>query len=317
MFKNLPIKLILVLFLSFVFTDNIFSIDDEEFITNHFWRKMIKLSPPKRPRIALVLSGGGARGLAHIGVLKILHEENLPIDIIVGTSMGALIGSLYAAGVPIEKIENIGKVVGWDDLTNISDPSIIRLLLTSKLLSTKKIESYLEKNIGRVRFDELKIPFACVATDLITGEKIIFREGDVALAARASSTVPGLFDPVEFRHRYLIDGGLSDNIPTDVAELMGADYIIAVVSSSDFSKNDVKNVFMVLTQSIYIQGKLLDQHNIEIADYVIKPDVSDISVVDLRRSKECIEAGMIAAKNAVWNLKQQLLEKSSDESLFK
>jgi NTE family protein len=255
--------------------------------------------------------------LAHIGVLKVLNEEKLPVDIIVGSSVGALIGSLYAAGVPMAKIEQIGENVGWNDLTDISDPNLIRLVLTRRLLSTEKIETYLEKNIGKAEFSELKIPFACIATDLNTGERIIMREGSVALAARASSTVPGLFDPVEFRHRYLIDGGLSDNIPTDVAKLMNADFIIAVVVSADFSKNDVSNVFMVLTQSIYIQGKLLDQEKTALADFVIAPKVDDVSAVDLGRSKDCIEAGITAARQAMPQLKQRLIELTSDYYLFK
>ncbi|MFH1368372.1 MAG: patatin-like phospholipase family protein [Elusimicrobiota bacterium] len=292
-------------------------LDQETFLTNYLWQRFIELAPPHRPRIALVLGGGGARGLAHIGVLKVLDEEKLPVDMIIGNSVGALVGSLYAAGVPMDKIEQIGENIGWNDLTNISDPSIIRLLITKRLLSTEKMEKYLQKNIGSVRFEDLKIPFACVATDLKTGERIILRDGDVALAARASSTVPGLFDPVPYRQRFLVDGGLSDNIPTDVARLLGADFIIAVVASADFSKYDVSNVFMVLTQSIYIQGRLLDNERLKLSDFTIIPKVKDVTAVDLSRSKDCIEAGVLAARQKILELKQALIQRTSDEYLFK
>ena len=278
---------------------------------------MISLPASDRPKIALVLGGGGARGLAHIGVLKVLSEEKLPIDMIVGNSVGALVGSLYAAGVPMEKIEKMGENIGWDDLTNISDPNLFRLMLSRRLLSTDKMERYLESNIGDVRFEDLKIPFACIATDLKTVERIVMRDGKVALAARASATVPGLFDPVEYGHRYLVDGGLSDNVPIDIAKLLGADFVIAVTVSGDINTQDISNVFMVLTQSIYIQGRQLDAEKIKAADFVISPNVKDVTAVDLSKSKECIDAGTRAARLAVMELKKKLVERTSDYYLFK
>jgi NTE family protein len=294
-----------------------FSIDQEEFITNYLWQKVISLSPPERPRIALVLGGGGARGIAHIGVLKVLNEEKLPVDIIVGNSVGALVGALYAGGQPMDKIEKLGENVGWNDLTDYSDPSILRLIISRRLLSTEKMELYLKKSMGNARFEDLRIPFACVATDLRTGERIILREGEVAPAARASATVPGLFDPVEYRHRLLVDGGLSDNIPIDVAKLLGADFIIAVPVSGDISVHDVSNVFKVLMQAIYIQGRQLDIDKLKEADFVIAPDVKEVTVADLSKSKECIESGMVAARQGVAGLKRKLIERTSDYYLFK
>jgi len=290
--------------------------DEDKLITGYLWKKFVRLSPPRRPKIALVLGGGGARGLAHIGVLKVLREENVPIDMVVGTSVGALIGAVYCAGEPMDKIEKMGETINWNDLTNLSDSSLVRLLISDHLLSTEKIEKYLSEKIGNKNFEDLKIPFACVATDLVTGEKIIFREGQVARAARASSTIPGIFDPVQFRHRYLVDGGLFDNIPTDVAKLMGADIIIAVSVSADFSKNDISNVFMILTQSIYIQGRQLEEERAKLADVVIRPRVGDVSAVDLGRSRECIDAGVSAARQSVGQIKLRLIESVTDYYLF-
>jgi NTE family protein len=291
--------------------------DENKFITDYLWKKVISLAPPQRPKVALVLGGGGARGLAHIGVLKVLEEEKVPIDMVVGTSVGAMIGAVYCAGEPMDKLEKMGETVNWNNLTNLSDASIVKLFISEHLLSTEKIEKYLDDKIGKKSFDELKIPFACVATDLVTGEKVIFREGEVAKAARASSTIPGIFDPVEFRHRYLVDGGLYDNIPTDVAKLMGADIIIAISVSADFSKNNISNVFMILTQSIYIQGRQLEAERIKLSDITIRPEVGDVSAVDLGRSRECIDSGISAAREAVSEIKLKLIERVSDYYLFK
>lgn len=313
-------KLIRIASLSFlltiVFVPHILSFDGDSFLTDYFWSRYTQVSSTQRPTIALVLSGGGARGYAHIGVLKVLEQEKIPIDMVVGTSVGALIGALYAAGVPVEKIEHIGEKTGWDDLADISEVGMLRLLMADRLLSTEKMQKYLEENLGNKRFYELEKTFACTATDLITGERIVFREGFVAHAARASATVPGLFEPIEYRHRYLIDGGLSGNIPTDVAQLLGADIIIAVEVSADFSKNDITNVFMTLTQSLYIQGSRLDRHNLALADFLIEPKVGNISAVDLAKSKQVIQSGIIAARLQVQAIKNALLKKASENVLF-
>ena len=314
-------RIFAAVFLSVIFLTSTLPLNseynDEQFMTDFFWRNIVKLSPPERPRIAVVLSGGGARGLAHIGVLKVFEEEGVPVDIVVGTSVGALVGALYAAGIPIDKIEKLGENVGWNDMADLSWASFLQLFLRERMLPTEKMEKYITGNIGRRRFDELNIPFACVATDLVTGERVIFRDGEVALAARASATVPGIFDPVEYRHRFLVDGGLFDNIPTDVAELLGADIIIAVAVSSDFSKNSISTVYRVLTQAIYIQGKVLDAEHLKIADYVIRPRVGDVSALDLGRSKECIDAGIRAARASLPELKSMLIERTSVQWLFK
>jgi NTE family protein len=179
------------------------------------------------------------------------------------------------------------------------------------------MEKYINDKIGKKSFEELRIPFACVATDLVTGERVVFREGEVAKAARASATIPGLFDPVEFRHRFLVDGGLYDNIPTDVAKIMNADIIIAVSVSADYSKNDVSSVFMILMQSIYIQGRQLEEERTRKADILIQPNVGDVTAIDLGRSRECIDAGIVAARAMVPEIKQRLIERVSDYYLFK
>ncbi|MCX5781537.1 MAG: patatin-like phospholipase family protein [Elusimicrobia bacterium] len=318
LFRNSKLLKVIVVFIYFISINipYLSAIDEEKIITDYFWQKVRTLSPKDRPKIALVLGGGGARGLAHIGVLKVLEEEKVPIDIVVGTSVGSLIGALYCSGIPVEKIEKMGEDVQWDKITNMGSITLLKLFLSEQLLSTKKMEDYLARTIGNKRFDEMDKTLACIATDINTGEMIVLREGSVAFAARASSTIPGVFAPVEYRHRYLVDGGISSNIPVDTAKLLGADIVIAVSVTSDISKSNISNVLMTLTQSIYIQGSVLNKERLKNADIVIQPNVGDISAIDLGRFEECIDAGIIAARKLIPQIKRFLIEKTDDDKLF-
>jgi NTE family protein len=293
------------------------AIDEKQVLTDYLWFRFGRLTAAERPRVAVALGGGGARGMAHVGVLEVFQESRIPVDIIAGTSVGALVGALYSAGTPLDEMENMAENVGWNELSDFSGTTRIRLLLGGSLLSSKKMEKYIAATIGEKRFYDLNIPFACVATDLVTGERVIFRDGEVALAARASATVPGLFDPVEYRHRFLVDGGILDNIPTDVARLMGGQYIIAVSVNGDFSRQAISSVFRVLVQSISIQGKVLDEVRLNDADYVVSPQVGTVSAVDLGRSRECVDAGVSAAWQAVPGIKRSLLDRTTLEYLLR
>jgi len=282
--------------------------NEDDFALQTLWDAYKALPQDSVQKVGLALGGGGARGLAHIGILKVFQEEQVPIHAIAGTSVGALIGGLYAAGVPTSQLETMARDIGWDALTNYSRVSFLRLVVAQKLLSTDRMESYLRRHIGDRRFDELKIPFSCVATDLQTGERVIFREGNVALAARASATIPGLFEPVMFRHRFLVDGGLVGNVPTDLARALGGQVIIAVDISSDFSKFDPKNVLSTVSQAILIQSALLSQAALKEADWVIRPAMEAISPIDLTRSEESMDAGTLAARRAIPSIKQILID---------
>lgn len=286
-----------------------------DLVTDAVWLKVRSLPAGRRPRVGLVLSGGGARGLAHIGVLKVVEREGVPVDLVVGTSVGAIVGALYASGVAPSDIEGMAKEVGWNELTDLSSARVVRLLLSERLLSTQKMEKYLKDRIGEKSFADLKIPFACLATDIRTGEGIVLREGSVALAARASATMPGIFEPVPFRHRLLIDGGVVDNVPTEVARRLGADILLCLYVPEDFSRHNVSNVLTMITQALYIQGQVISEERIKRADYVIRPDVSDISALELWRSKECMEAGQRAAETAWPDLKRYLAEKFLERAL--
>jgi NTE family protein len=288
---------------------------EDDFLLNVLWDNYRNLPKKNEPKIGLVLGGGGARGLAHIGVLKVLEEEDIPVHMIAGASVGALIGALYAAGVSTTEMEEMSQEIGWSSLTNYNKFSMMRLVLTEQPLSSKNMETYLEKHINGKRFDELKIPFACVATDLQTGERVVFREGPVAIAARASATIPGLFEPVVFRHRFLVDGGLVGNIPTDLVTLLGADTVIAADVTSDLSRFEPKNMIATLNQAISIQSESKSQEQLAKADFVIRPNLGDITAMDLARSAECIDAGSFATRRAVPSIKRLLIDKNLDALL--
>jgi NTE family protein len=179
---------------------------------------------PPRPRIGLALGGGAARGLAHIGVLKILEQADIPIDIIAGTSMGAFIGAMYASGVPIDHMEKAALEIDWRSMARLLDP----VLPTSGLTDSKKLVSFIAELLPARDFEDLNRPLAITATDINTGEAVIIKQGDLLEALRAGLAFPGIFSPVRFGQRFLVDGGLCKPIPIDVARHLGADKVIGV-----------------------------------------------------------------------------------------
>jgi len=289
--------------------------NEDAFLVDTLWNRYRALLPKDDIKVGIALGGGGARGLAHIGVLKALEEEDVPIGAIAGTSVGALIGGLYAAGVTTSQMEQMTQEIGWSALTNYSRFTVFRLMMTGQKLSTENMEVYLRRHIGDTRFDQLKIPFACVATDLQTGEKLVFREGSVALAARASATIPGMFEPVPFRHRFLVDGGLVSNLPTDLLTLMGADPIVAVDVTADFVHAQPRSILETLNQAIYIQSERLAQDELSRAQVVIRPRLNDVTMMDLSRSDDCIDAGTLAGRRAVSEIKRLILDKRFEQLL--
>lgn len=295
-----------------LFIPHFLNCQNDELLRNLLWKDFLTLSG-KRPKIALVLGGGGARGLSHIGVLKALEEKKIPIDIIVGTSVGALVGGLYASGMKIEDLEKMGHNIGWNKISDLSTIKLFTLITAESLLSTDKLEKYLKKYIGAQKFDELKIPFACIACDIKTGERIVFKDGEVAFAMRVSATIPGVFNPVEYRHRLLIDGGIVDNLPVDIAKVMGADFIIAVYPQADISTYEIKNVMTTLAQVINLQGGFLTAQQMKEADFLLVPNVKNVGLIELDKSRECIEAGVVSGRSKVNELKDKILERFIDK----
>lgn len=280
---------------------------DDELLRDAMWTRLASSKPPARPSVGLALSGGGARGFAHTGVLEALEYAGFPVDYVAGTSMGSVIGAIYAAGTPVAEIWQFGREAAElkfsRDFRNIS---ALRLLLSDKLMTPTRINGFIEGRLGGRTFGELKIPFSCSAMDLRTGEKIVFTEGELAPAVRASVNLPGIFEPVHYRHRYLVDGGVVDFIPVGGARQLGADWVLASVTGSSQSKMP-DNVLMSLLQVIDIRGSLLSAAAERDASFVIKPDVGDITVADFERCGDAGEAGLVEATRRMDAAREALL----------
>ena len=279
----------------------------DELLRDHLWREVRQAPLNRRPRVGLVLSAGSLRGAAHVGVIQALEDAGFPIDAVAGTSMGAVVGSMYASGMPLQKIREWTTTIKVGSGNDLSSARLISLLLFDKLLSSEKTELMLRKGLGGIRFDQTLKPFACVAMDVYTGEAIIFRDGDVAKAVRASMNLPGIFRPLEYRHRFLVDGGVVDYIPVDAARLLGAEWTIASVTETDYTTARPQNVLESLLQVIDIRGSYLSHEQRKQADFLIEPPVGDIGMFEDHRVGEAVEKGVIAASSRLQAAKESLI----------
>lgn len=254
----------------------------------------------RRPRWALALGGGAARGIAHAGIIKVLEAEGLRPDFVVGTSAGALAGVFLAAGVSAARIEAWASSLSWSLLAR---PVVNRM----GIMSNDRLGELLERALPVRTFDELPLPFACMATDLATSEPVLLCEGDLASAVRASCAIPGLIVPVERDGRLLLDGGVTANVPTEVTRRFGADIVVAVDVNSSYSRAEPPStIFSILVQTFFTIGRAADRGSTEAADLLITPDVGDIGFDQLHRYKELIAAGERAARDAVPRLRELL-----------
>lgn len=279
-------------------------------LTEFLWDRFLALPKAERPLAALVFSGGGARAMANAGVLEVLEREGFDFDIVAGTSMGAMIGALYASGLTASQIRALAPKMQLSSREVITPGGMLRLLLRDRLINTQGFETFLSDAIGERRFDQLERRFGCVATDLRTGEKIIFREGALAPAVRASMNIPGFFEPVQYRHRFLVDGGVVDYVPVDVARGLGAEWILASVAEADVSNEEFDSVFKTLEQVIDIRGRLLSAENLRAADVVIRPAAGHLSTFDFARAQEAMNLGVLAGQKRAAAAKQSLALKS-------
>lgn len=283
---------------------------------------------PPRPKVGLVLSGGAARGLAHIGVLKALEEQGVHIDAIAGTSMGAVVGGLYASGYSIEELEHLARILDWQQALSDAPPrkdvpfrrkqddrdflvkqklsfrddgslglplgviqgQNLSLLLESKLAHTADIRD----------FDKLPIPFRAVATDIASGEKVVFRRGHLPQVVRASMSIPAVFAPVELDGRLLVDGGMVDNIPLDVVREMGVDMAIVVdIGTPLRSRKQLATVVDVLNQSITLMTRRNSEEQLASLhrdDILVQPALAAFGVTDFGRAQDMIDAGYRATR---------------------
>jgi len=258
-----------------------------------------------RPPIGLALSGGATHGAAHIGVLKVLEREGIQPDFVAGTSAGALIGAAYCAGVPLDDIQRLFLSVEW--------PNLLKMNLRPRLsiFDTQPMEAFLKAHIGDITFADLKIPFTAIACDLSTGERVVLDEGPLAPALRASSAIPAIFSPVEINGRVLVDGGIVDNLPVEQVRAMGARFIIASdVSKKGSTGKSPENPFEVLLTTIYIMQAHGAYYNIDTSDCYIRPEISSFSSWGFKDSLKVLEAGSVAAENALPELKRKLKNRS-------
>ncbi len=285
----------------------------EALLRDHLWHEIRRAPVNRRLKVGLVLSAGSLRGVAHFGVIQVLEDAGFPIDSVVGTSMGAVIGSLYASGVPIKRIREFASTMKVGNGDILTSASLVSLLLFDKLLSSENMEIMLRQDIGDMRFDQTLKPFACVAMDVYTGEALIFRDGNVAVAVRASMNLPGIFRPLEYRHRFLVDGGVVNYIPVDAARLLGAEWTIASVTETDYTTSRPKNVLEALLQVIDIRGAYLSQEQRKQADFLIEPPVGDIGMFEDHRVAEAIEKGVITASARLEAAKEKLILASMEK----
>lgn len=260
----------------------------------------------QRKKIGLALGSGGLRGLAHIGVIKVLERNNIPIDFIAGTSIGAIVGGIYAQKGNISDIEKLAQRFSYRDLINIFfDPK-----LHLGLVKGQKAQKFLENFIGDTKIEDLRIPFRAVATDLYTGEVVTFDKGKLSLAIRASSCMPFVFEPVKYNNYYLVDGGVSQPVPVKTARKMGADIVIAVNLDTTFFSSPSQKRFTIvglLRDSVNLLRYHLAKENVKEADIVINPDVPDISWwTRLNEGKKIIALGEKAAEKTIPLLKKLL-----------
>ena len=244
------------------------------------------------PKIGLALSGGAARGMAHVGVLRALIENDIRIDCIAGTSAGSIVGGAYAAGMSLDEIRGFGRTLRWRDIGRVT---MSRL----GIQSNERLEQYLRARLPVTKFEELQIPFAAVATELKTGMAVVMRdEGDVPFAIRASCAIPGWYVPVADENgRQLVDGGLVAVVPTSMTRALGADIVIAVDVNSEGATfiGPTSSVIGVLLQSLLVVQKTASHNQRELADLVINPKVGHIRWDEMGRADELMAAGYEAA----------------------
>ena len=253
----------------------------------------------KKRSVVLVLGGGSARGLAHIGVLKVLEKEKIPIHRIVGTSMGALIGAAYSVGVSLKKMEDIALKFNWK---TVFDPTIPRM----GLLAGKKLEKIVAELTESRGFADCKIPVAVVATDIEKNERVVFQKGNLQKVVSASCSWPGIFNPVRIDGRLLVDGGIKNSVPTRVARSLDPGYMIAVDVGFCVKEEKIVNIFQMLLQSFQIMGEELNRYQARISDTMIKVDLGDIDQVGFDRAKEAIAKGEKAAQGKIEQIKRML-----------
>lgn len=239
---------------------------------------------PAKLKIGLALGGGAAKGFAHIGVIKMLEASGIHPDVVAGTSAGSVVGALYASGMDPFQLQEQAFAL---DEAKIRD---VRLF-SGGLVRGRKLQDYVNRLVGQRPIERLKLPFAAVATQLETGQRTVFVRGNTGEAVRASSSIPGVFEPVEIRGRHYIDGGVVSPVPVDAARQLGADFVIAVDISARPNGSNPQGMVNIVGQSISIMGQQLGAQEMARADVVIRPHLGDIGPTDFEQRDQAILEG--------------------------
>jgi len=264
---------------------------------------VIQVKPIEPVKVALVLGGGAARGFAHIGVIKALESQGIFPDLVVGTSAGSLVGALYAAGNNGFALHRMA--LEMDEAT-ISDWSVPFFSKSSGVLKGDALQSYVNRNVRNVAIEKMKIPFAAVATDLNSGQPILFQRGNAGLAVRASSAVPGIFQPVKIGERLYVDGGLVAPVPVHFAKELGADFIIAVNISTQPDVQLATSSVDVVLQTFAIMGQSINRYELKEADIVIRPSLGMMKGNDFNGRNLAVLAGEQATMALMPEIKRKL-----------
>jgi len=260
---------------------------------------MFEHKEQERKKIGLALGGGAVRGAAHLGVLEVLEREGIRPDYVAGVSAGSAVGAVYCAGLDLDEMKCMALGLRWRKLGRVTRSRL-------GLFDGRRIEEYLEEAIGPLQFEELEIPLATVAVDIVHGELVVLKEGSVAPAVRASCAIPGIFTPVERGEQILVDGGMLNNVPVSVARDMGADYVIAVdLFPPTIWGTRPRNLFEMFHLSLYALTRMAHREGPG-ADCLIVPAVGQFSLVDFSQVDALIEKGREATEAKIEQIKQDL-----------
>lgn len=266
----------------------------------------VKTPPVAQPKpkpqavIGLALGGGASKGFAHIGIIKVLKENGIPVKVVTGTSAGSIVGSLYASGMSPDRLELEAEILGKTELVDLT-------LSTSGFIKGEALQNYINRKVGGRTMEQFPLKFAAVATDFASGKAVAFNRGNAGQAVRASASIPNVFQPVVIGNRKYVDGGLSQPVPVTAAKGQGANFVIAVDISARPSKNATAGFFNYLDQTINIMS--IGALNTELgkADVVIKPQVLDLgSIGGFDQKKRAIQMGEQAARAALPEIKRKL-----------
>ena len=258
--------------------------------------------PPRRPRIGLALGGGAARGFAHIGVIQALEESGLAPDLVAGTSAGSLVAALYASGRSGNELAALADTMDETAFADWAYPG-------RGLIRGEALAKFVRDKTGNRPIEQMKIPLGIAATDLDSGEGILFQRGDTGTAVRASSAVPAVFQPVKIGTREYVDGGLSAPVPVHHARAMGAEFVIAVDISAVPQGNPTSDLARMLMQTFAIMGRSIKGYELRDADLVLAPKLPGVAGTDFSTRKQSIRAGREAALAQIAELRERLAAK--------